>query len=112
MSRSLAQRYRAEAYNVIATATCTRPTELVIDGIDVTQAEFEYAVTYECALDVADHANEFDTRATAPQRPDPPPMKPTEQLTATDTRQQPAVQGKQRWPNQRTALIPGAIVGL
>ncbi|OAR19918.1 hypothetical protein A8144_13030 [Mycobacterium leprae 3125609] len=69
MSRSLAQRYRAEAYNVIATATCTRPTELVIDGIDVTQAEFEYAVTYECALDVADHANEFDTRATAPQRP-------------------------------------------
>lgn len=52
--RSLVQRYGAEAPNVIATATCTRPTEPVADGIDVTRAEFEYAVTHECALAVDD----------------------------------------------------------
>ncbi|WP_156166433.1 glycerol-3-phosphate dehydrogenase/oxidase [Mycobacterium haemophilum] len=52
--RSLVQRYGAEALNVIATATCARPTEPVADGIDVTRAEFEYAVTHECALDVDD----------------------------------------------------------
>ena len=47
-------RYGAEAANVIATATCERPTDPVADGIDVTRAEFEYAVTHECALDVGD----------------------------------------------------------
>ncbi|MGA8253542.1 MAG: glycerol-3-phosphate dehydrogenase/oxidase [Mycobacterium sp.] len=52
--RSLVQRYGAEAPNVIATATCERPTEPVAEGIDVTRAEFEYAVTHECALDVDD----------------------------------------------------------
>ena len=41
-----AQRHRA--------ATCDRPTEPVADGIDVTRAEFEYAVTHEGALDVDD----------------------------------------------------------
>jgi glycerol-3-phosphate dehydrogenase len=51
---SLVQRYGAEAPNVIATATCERPTEPVAEGIDVTRAEFEYAVTHECALDVED----------------------------------------------------------
>ena len=30
------------------------PTEPVAEGIDVTRAEFEYAVTHECALDVDD----------------------------------------------------------
>ena len=30
------------------------PTEPVAEGIDVTRAEFEYAVTHECALDVGD----------------------------------------------------------
>jgi glycerol-3-phosphate dehydrogenase len=54
LPRSLAQRYGAEAPNVIATATCERPTEPVAEGIDVTRAEFEYAVTHECALDVDD----------------------------------------------------------
>ena len=54
MPRSLVQRYGAEAPNVIATATCERPTEPVAEGIDVTRAEFEYAVTHECALDVGD----------------------------------------------------------
>ncbi len=51
---SLVQRYGAEAPNVIATATCERPTEPVAEGIDVTRAEFEYAVTHECAVDVSD----------------------------------------------------------
>jgi glycerol-3-phosphate dehydrogenase len=51
---SLVQRYGAEAPNVIATATCERPTDPVAEGIDVTRAEFEYAVTHECALDVDD----------------------------------------------------------
>ena len=40
--------------NVIAGATCERPTEPVADGIDVTRAEFEYAVTHEGALTVDD----------------------------------------------------------
>ena len=51
---SLVARYGAEAPNVIARATCERPTEPVVDGIDVTRAEFEYAVTYEGALTVDD----------------------------------------------------------
>ncbi|GBG37295.1 glycerol-3-phosphate dehydrogenase/oxidase [Mycobacterium montefiorense] len=51
---SLVARYGAEAPHVIASATCERPTEPVAEGIDVTRAEFEYAVTHECALDVDD----------------------------------------------------------
>ena len=51
---SLVQRYGAEAPNVIATASCDRPMEPVAEGIDVTRAEFEYAITHECALDIAD----------------------------------------------------------
>jgi glycerol-3-phosphate dehydrogenase len=51
---SLVQRYGAEAPHVIAAATCERPAEPVAEGIDVTRAEFEYAVTHECALDVDD----------------------------------------------------------
>jgi glycerol-3-phosphate dehydrogenase len=51
---SLVARYGAEASNVIASARCDRPTEQVAEGIDVTRAEFEYAVTHECALDVDD----------------------------------------------------------
>src|SRR6516162_6160618 len=51
---SLVARYGAEAPNVVASATCDRPTEPVAEGIDVTRAEFEYAVTHECALDVDD----------------------------------------------------------
>ena len=38
----------------MAAATCERPAEPVAEGIDVTRAEFEYAVTHECALDVDD----------------------------------------------------------
>ncbi|PRC45036.1 glycerol-3-phosphate dehydrogenase, partial [Mycobacterium sp. ITM-2017-0098] len=51
---SLVARYGAEAPNVIARAACARPTEQVADGIDVTRAEFEYAVTHEGALTVDD----------------------------------------------------------
>jgi glycerol-3-phosphate dehydrogenase len=51
---SLVARYGAEAPNVIANASCERPTDPVAEGIDVTRAEFEYAVTHECALGVDD----------------------------------------------------------
>ena len=51
---SLVARYGAEAPNVIAAAGCERPTEPVADGIDVTRAEFEYAITHEGALTVED----------------------------------------------------------
>jgi glycerol-3-phosphate dehydrogenase len=51
---SLVARYGAEAPNVIARAACARPTEQVAHGIDVTRAEFEYAVTHEGALTVDD----------------------------------------------------------
>jgi glycerol-3-phosphate dehydrogenase len=51
---SLVARYGAEAPNVIAVARCERPTRPVAEGIDVTRAEFEYAVTHEGALTVDD----------------------------------------------------------
>lgn len=51
---SLVGRYGAEASNIIATARCERPIDPVAEGIDVTRAEFEYAVTHEGALDVDD----------------------------------------------------------
>jgi len=51
---SLVARYGAESPNVIASARCERPTEPVVDGIDVTRAEFEFAVTHEGALTVDD----------------------------------------------------------
>jgi glycerol-3-phosphate dehydrogenase len=54
LPESLVLRYGAEAANVLATATCERPGETVADGIDVTRAEFEYAITHEGALTVED----------------------------------------------------------
>lgn len=51
---SLVARFGAEAPNVIARATCDRPTELIAEGIDVTRAEFEYAVTHEGAITAED----------------------------------------------------------
>ncbi|MCV7302566.1 glycerol-3-phosphate dehydrogenase/oxidase [Mycobacterium barrassiae] len=51
---SLVARYGAEAPNVIAAASCDRPTERVAEGIDVIRAEFEYAVSHEGALTVDD----------------------------------------------------------
>jgi glycerol-3-phosphate dehydrogenase len=54
LPESLVLRYGAEAANVFAQANCERPAESVADGIDVTRAEFEYAVTHEGALTVDD----------------------------------------------------------
>jgi glycerol-3-phosphate dehydrogenase len=54
LPESLVLRYGAEAANVLATATCERPGESVADGIDVTRAEFQYAITHEGALTVED----------------------------------------------------------
>ncbi|OBI28675.1 glycerol-3-phosphate dehydrogenase [Mycobacterium sp. E1386] len=51
---SLVRRYGAEAAKVVAAAGCKRPAEPVAEGIDVTRAEFEYAITHEGALDVSD----------------------------------------------------------
>ncbi|MCV7347213.1 glycerol-3-phosphate dehydrogenase/oxidase [Mycolicibacterium rhodesiae] len=51
---SLVARYGAESPNVIASARCSRPTDQVADGIDVTRAEFEFAVTHEGALSADD----------------------------------------------------------
>ena len=51
---SLVARYGAEAPNVIAAASCERPNDPVAEGIDVTRAEFEYAVSHEGALDADD----------------------------------------------------------
>ena len=51
---SLVARYGAESATVFAGARCDRPTDPVADGIDVTRAEFEFAVTNEGALDVGD----------------------------------------------------------
>ncbi|MCV7237324.1 glycerol-3-phosphate dehydrogenase/oxidase [Mycolicibacterium celeriflavum] len=54
MPGSLVSRFGAEAPNVIAAASCDRPTEPVAEGIDVIRAEFEYAVSHEGALTVDD----------------------------------------------------------
>ncbi|OBE96370.1 glycerol-3-phosphate dehydrogenase/oxidase [Mycobacterium sp. 852002-10029_SCH5224772] len=54
LPESLVSRYGAEAPKVVATAACDRPTEPAVEGIDVTRAEFEYAITHEGALDVSD----------------------------------------------------------
>ena len=51
---SLVDRYGGEAPNVIEAASCVRPIDPVADGIDVTRAEFEYAVTHEGAMTVDD----------------------------------------------------------
>jgi glycerol-3-phosphate dehydrogenase len=54
LPESLVLRYGAEAANVIAAARCERPADPVADGIDVTRAEFEYAITHEGALTADD----------------------------------------------------------
>lgn len=51
---SLQARYGAESPGVVGSARCDRPTEPAVEGIDVTRAEFEFAVTHEGALDVDD----------------------------------------------------------
>jgi len=51
---SLVARYGGESSAVLAAALCDRPTEPVAARIDVTRAEFEFAVTHEGALDIDD----------------------------------------------------------
>jgi glycerol-3-phosphate dehydrogenase len=51
---SLVSRYGGLAPAVLATATVTDPSAPIADGIDITRAEIEYAVTAEGALDVSD----------------------------------------------------------
>ncbi|MCV7433126.1 glycerol-3-phosphate dehydrogenase/oxidase [Mycolicibacterium bacteremicum] len=51
---ALVARYGAEAPDVLAAATCARPSDPVADGIEVIRAEFDYAVTHEGALSVED----------------------------------------------------------
>jgi glycerol-3-phosphate dehydrogenase len=51
---SLVARYGAESLAVVAAARCARPLDPVAEGIDVTRAEFEFAVTHEGAMDAGD----------------------------------------------------------
>lgn len=51
---SLVARYGAESAHVLASATCDRPGDAVAEGIDVTRAEFQYAVSHEGALTIED----------------------------------------------------------
>lgn len=54
LRQSLVARYGAESADVITAARCARPSDPVAEGIDVTRAEFEFAVTHEGALDADD----------------------------------------------------------
>jgi glycerol-3-phosphate dehydrogenase len=51
---SLISRYGGLAGQVLDAATVSTPLAPIADGIDVTRAEIEYAVTHEGALDVSD----------------------------------------------------------
>ena len=51
---SLVERYGQEAAAVVAASRLDRPLEPVAAGLDVTRAEFSYAVTHEGALTVGD----------------------------------------------------------
>ena len=51
---SLVARYGAESADVVGSASCEHPTAPAVEGLDVTRAEFEFAVTHEGALDVGD----------------------------------------------------------
>ena len=51
---SLLARYGAESSHVVASARCEGPLEPAVEGIDVTRAEFEFAITHEGALDAGD----------------------------------------------------------
>lgn len=51
---SLTARFGTEATKVVARARCERAGDLVAVGIDVTRAEFEFAITHEGALDAGD----------------------------------------------------------
>jgi glycerol-3-phosphate dehydrogenase len=50
----LVARHGGQARHVVETATVAEPLAPVLDGMDLTRAEIEYAVTHEGALDVDD----------------------------------------------------------
>ncbi|GAA4820877.1 glycerol-3-phosphate dehydrogenase/oxidase [Tomitella cavernea] len=52
--QSLQERFGDEAPEVFESATCTNPAGAIAEGIDVTRAEVEFALTREGALDAAD----------------------------------------------------------
>lgn len=51
---SLVARFGTEAAAVFATASCARPTDAIVDGLDITRAEIDFAVSHEGALDAGD----------------------------------------------------------
>jgi glycerol-3-phosphate dehydrogenase len=51
---SLVSRFGGLSRQVVETATVADPLAPIADGIDVTRAEIEYAVTHEGALDASD----------------------------------------------------------
>jgi glycerol-3-phosphate dehydrogenase len=51
---SLVARYGGESAAVLDAARCDRPSDAVAEAIDVTRAEFEFAITHEGAVDVGD----------------------------------------------------------
>lgn len=51
---SLVERFGVESSNVVAASLLERPLDPVAEGIDVTRAEFSYAVTHEGALTIDD----------------------------------------------------------
>ncbi len=51
---SLRARFGYEAAAVLESATCADPSAPIAEGIDVTRAEVEFAITHEGALDVSD----------------------------------------------------------
>lgn len=51
---SLVERFGQESASVVAASLLDRPLDRVTDGIDVTRAEFSYAVTHEGALNTDD----------------------------------------------------------
>ncbi|MGK4579071.1 glycerol-3-phosphate dehydrogenase/oxidase [Kitasatospora sp. HPMI-4] len=54
LSASLVARHGGAARSVVEAASVDRPLEPIAEGIDVTRAEIEYAITHEGALDLAD----------------------------------------------------------
>ncbi|MDN5757681.1 MAG: glycerol-3-phosphate dehydrogenase/oxidase, partial [Tomitella sp.] len=52
--QSLRNRFGDEAPDVLAAATCTDPLAPIAEGIDVTRAEIEFAITHEGAMDADD----------------------------------------------------------
>ena len=80
---------------MIAAASCERPTEPVADGIDVTRAEFEYAVTHEGAMTVDDIldrrtriglvASDRERAVSAAARSSPGEIRPMTRDSANDS---------------------------